>query len=110
MGSHLRLSSVMLCEKYVRGVSEGTVAGVQVKFLRATSGARIAYAVVGSGPPLVLLPPWSSHLELFWEMPGFRRLCEGFAAEHTVVMYDRWGTGLSDRSRRDMSDRPVPCK
>jgi pimeloyl-ACP methyl ester carboxylesterase/DNA-binding CsgD family transcriptional regulator len=76
---------------------------LQVRFFRASCGAQIAYAVVGSGPPLVLLPPWSSHLEAFWEVDGFRRLCEGFARDHTVVMYDRWGTGLSDRSRLDMS-------
>jgi len=76
---------------------------MQVKFFRASSGARIAYAVEGCGPPVVLLPAWSSHLELFWELEGFRRLCDGLTAEHTVVMYDRWGTGLSDRHRSDMS-------
>lgn len=76
---------------------------MQVKFLRASSGARIAYATVGSGPPFVMVPPWSSHLEAFWELEGYRRLSSGFATGHTVVMYDRWGTGLSDRTRDDLS-------
>lgn len=76
---------------------------MQVRFFVASSGAQIAYAVMGSGPPLVLLPPWSSHLEAFWELEGFRQMSLGLAAEYTVVMYDRWGTGLSDRSRSDLS-------
>jgi pimeloyl-ACP methyl ester carboxylesterase len=76
---------------------------MQVKFFRASSGARIAYAVEGSGSPLILLPAWASHLEAFWELPGHRRLCRRLAASHTVVMYDRWGTGLSDRTRTDLS-------
>jgi pimeloyl-ACP methyl ester carboxylesterase len=76
---------------------------MQVKFFQASSGARIAYAVEGSGPPLILLPAWASHLEAFWELPGHRRLCGRLAASHTVVMYDRWGTGLSDRTRTDLS-------
>ncbi len=78
---------------------------MQVKFLRASSGARIAYATVGSGPPFVMVPPWSSHLEAFWELDGYRRLSSGFATGHTVVMYDRWGTGLSERTRDDLSLR-----
>jgi len=76
---------------------------MQVRFFRSSSGAQIAYAVMGSGPPLVMVPPWSSHLEAFWELEGYRQLSLGLAAEHTVVMYDRWGTGLSDRSRLDLS-------
>lgn len=76
---------------------------MQVRFLRTSFGSRVAYATVGSGPPLVMVPPWSSHLEAFWELEGYRRLSSGFAAGHTVVMYDRWGTGLSDRTRDDLS-------
>jgi pimeloyl-ACP methyl ester carboxylesterase/DNA-binding CsgD family transcriptional regulator len=76
---------------------------MQVRFLRTSFGSRVAYATVGSGPPLVMVPPWSSHLEAFWELEGYRRLSSGFATGHTVVMYDRWGTGLSDRTRDDLS-------
>jgi len=76
---------------------------MQVRFFVASSGAQIAYAVIGSGPPLVVVPPWSSHLEAFWELEGYRQMSLGLATEFTVVMYDRWGTGLSDRSRSDLT-------
>ena len=60
-------------------------------------GRAVAWSAVGSGPPLVIGGWWSSHLELDWEDPLFRRFV-GLLAEHrTVVRYDRPGTGLSDR-------------
>jgi pimeloyl-ACP methyl ester carboxylesterase/DNA-binding CsgD family transcriptional regulator len=62
-------------------------------------GGRIAYAVTGEGPPLVLPAWWVSHLEVDWQSPGFRAFIEALSAEHTVVRYDRLGTGLSDRDR-----------
>ena len=65
-------------------------------------GHRVAYAKVGSGPPLVLPAMWISHLEEEWTFPGFRAFVEALAAEHTVIRYDRLGTGLSDR------DAPSP--
>jgi len=68
-----------------------------VRFIRDTSGARIAYAVVGEGP-LVLCPAWwVSHVERDWEHPGFRRFFTRLADGFRVVRYDRPGTGLSDR-------------
>jgi pimeloyl-ACP methyl ester carboxylesterase len=68
-----------------------------IRFIRDTSGARIAYAVVGEGP-LVLCPAWwVSHVERDWEHPGFRRFFTRLADGFRVVRYDRPGTGLSDR-------------
>jgi pimeloyl-ACP methyl ester carboxylesterase len=62
-----------------------------------TGGARVAYATVGSGPPLVLPATWVSHLEVEWTFPEFRTFVGALAREHTVVRYDRPGSGLSDR-------------
>ncbi|MGQ0575528.1 MAG: alpha/beta fold hydrolase [Pseudonocardia sp.] len=76
---------------------------MRVRFLATSTGARIAFAVLGAGSPLVLVPPWTSHLEALWEIEGHRRLCTRLAEQHTVVMYDRWGCGLSDRARDDLS-------
>jgi pimeloyl-ACP methyl ester carboxylesterase len=68
-----------------------------VRFIRDTSGARIAYAVVGEGP-LVLCPAWwVSHVERDWEHPGFRRFFTRLANGFRVVRYDRPAPGLSDR-------------
>jgi pimeloyl-ACP methyl ester carboxylesterase/DNA-binding CsgD family transcriptional regulator len=64
----------------------------------STAAGRIAYAEVGSGPPLVLPAWWVSHLELDWENPDFRAFVEVLAARRRVIRYDPLGTGLSDRA------------
>ncbi|HKJ36173.1 MAG TPA: alpha/beta fold hydrolase [Solirubrobacterales bacterium] len=60
-------------------------------------GRRIAYAEAGSGPALVLPSPWVGNVHTDWEYPDYRFFVEQLAAEHTVIRYDRPGTGLSDR-------------
>jgi DNA-binding CsgD family transcriptional regulator/pimeloyl-ACP methyl ester carboxylesterase len=77
------------------------VAGV--RFAESRIGARIAYTTSGSGPPLIVIPPWISHLEAVTSMSGYRRFYDVLAAHHTVIRYDRWGCGLSDRDRTDLS-------
>jgi len=62
-------------------------------------GQRIAFAVVGSGPALVLPGWWVSNVVEDWQFDPLRRFVEGLAAGRTVVRYDRLGTGLSDRER-----------
>ena len=37
-----------------------------IRFVTTPSGARIAYATIGEGPPLVWGPKWISHLERLW--------------------------------------------
>ncbi len=68
-------------------------------FARLPGGLRVAFAVVGSGPAVVLPAWWVSHLVEDWHSVPLRRFVEGLAAERTVVRYDRLGTGLSDRER-----------
>ena len=60
---------------------------------------RIAFAVVGSGPAIVLPAWWVSHVAEDWHSDPLRRFVEGLAAGRTVVRYDRVGTGMSDRER-----------
>lgn len=69
----------------------------------ATPAGRVAYAVTGSGPPLLCLPGWVSHLGLMWEVPEHRRFVEALSRHHTVIRFDRIGCGLSDRERTDFS-------
>ena len=68
-------------------------------FARLPDGQRIAFAVVGSGPALVLPAWWVSNVVEDWHFGPLRRFVEGLAAGRTVVRYDRLGTGLSDRER-----------
>ena len=74
-----------------------------IGFCRMVDGGRIAYAVTGCGPPLVLAAPWVTHLELDWETPAYRAFLEALGHHRTVVRYDRYGCGLSDRDRTDFS-------
>jgi pimeloyl-ACP methyl ester carboxylesterase/DNA-binding CsgD family transcriptional regulator len=78
---------------------EGQPLHQQVSFCPTPRG-RVAYAEVGSGPLLLLPPPWIGHLELEWEFPEVRAFVFGLAAQHRVVRYDRLGTGMSDRPTR----------
>jgi pimeloyl-ACP methyl ester carboxylesterase/DNA-binding CsgD family transcriptional regulator len=59
-------------------------------------GGRVAYAVAGTGPFLLVAPGWLSHLELGWAIPADRVFHESLAAGRTLVRYDRPGCGLSD--------------
>ena len=68
-------------------------------FARLPGGRRIAFAVVGSGPAVVLPAWWVSNVVEDWHFGPLRRFIEGLAVGRTVVRYDRLGTGLSDRDR-----------
>jgi len=65
----------------------------------ARSGdVNIAYQVVGEGPrDLVLVPGWVSNLEVFWEEPTMVRFLQRLAAFSRLILFDKRGTGLSDR-------------
>jgi pimeloyl-ACP methyl ester carboxylesterase/DNA-binding CsgD family transcriptional regulator len=67
---------------------------------------RIASAVVGSGPAVVLPAWWVSNVAEDWYFDPFRRFVEGLAAGRTVVRYDRVGTGMSDRERPHQTFTP----
>jgi pimeloyl-ACP methyl ester carboxylesterase len=54
--------------------------------------------VVGDGPfDLVWVTGWVSHIELIWEQPKARRFLERLASFSRLIMFDKRGTGMSDR-------------
>jgi pimeloyl-ACP methyl ester carboxylesterase/DNA-binding CsgD family transcriptional regulator len=65
----------------------------------ATSGeVRIAYQVIGHGPlDIVFVPGFISNLEIHWEDPGFTHLLKRLSSFCRLIMFDKRGTGLSDR-------------
>ena len=75
----------------------------EIHFCTTPEGVRIAYAVVGDGPPLVHVPGWISHLELDWSTPQGREIWQSYARHFTVIRMDKRGTGLSDRNVGDYS-------
>jgi class 3 adenylate cyclase/pimeloyl-ACP methyl ester carboxylesterase len=66
----------------------------------ASSGRlSIAYQVVGEGSPEILLVPgFVSNLEAMWDVPWIVRILERLASVACFVMFDKRGTGLSDRT------------
>jgi len=65
----------------------------------AKSGdVRIAYQVMGSGRlDLVFVPGFVSNLDLWWEEPAWAHFFRGLAAFSRLILFDKRGTGLSDR-------------
>jgi pimeloyl-ACP methyl ester carboxylesterase/DNA-binding CsgD family transcriptional regulator len=74
-----------------------------VRFCRAPDGVRIAYAVHGQGPPLVITTCWLSHLQHDWQSPVWRHFLRDLGRVATVIRYDERGHGLSDRDVDDFS-------
>ena len=62
----------------------------------------LAYQVVAEeGPPLVFIGGFFSHIEHLWEEPGIARFFERLASFSRFVLWDRRGSGLSDRALSD---------
>lgn len=58
----------------------------------------IAYKVIGEGPrDVIVVPGYLGHVELMWEIPSVVHMVERMATFARVVLYDKRGSGLSDR-------------
>jgi pimeloyl-ACP methyl ester carboxylesterase len=75
----------------------------------AQSGdVNIAYQVVGDGPRiLVVVPGWVSNIDLFREEPHVTRFLKRLASFSRLILFDKRGTGLSDRVP-DMPSSQMP--
>lgn len=67
-----------------------------IRFCAAKDGVKLAYAVTGDGPPLVMASTWLTHLEHQWRSLAWRPWLDAFR-EFTVLRHDSRGCGLSDR-------------
>ncbi len=65
----------------------------------AKSGdVHIAYQAFGDGPVnLVMVPGFVSNIENYWDQPDFARFLGRLASYARVVIFDKRGTGMSDR-------------
>ncbi len=58
----------------------------------------IAYQIIGDAPlDLILVPGFVSHVEHAWEDPDFARFLGRLASFSRLILFDKRGTGLSDR-------------
>lgn len=70
----------------------------EIRYAPTTDGIDIAYQVVGEGPvDLVVVSGFITHLDLVWDLPHLAWL-ERFEGLARVIIFDKRGTGLSDRS------------
>ena len=75
----------------------------EVRFCRADDGVRLAWASHGSGPPLLIVSCWLSHLQHDWQSPVWRHFLDDLGEVATVVRYDERGFGLSEWEVSDFS-------
>ena len=90
--------------RYPVGVAARSRTGPQdVRFCRAPDGVRIAYAVHGQGPPLLISTCWVSQLLTDWESPVWRHFLRDLGRFATIIRFDERGHGLSDWEVGDYS-------
>src|SRR6266542_4405075 len=78
---------------------------LEVRYSTTSDGVRIAYAIAGSGPPLVnFSDPIASHVQLGWSHPALGRFFQEMARRNTVLFFDFRGCGLSDRAQPQTLD------
>jgi len=69
----------------------------RISFCKTSDGVRIAYAVAGSGPPLIRVGGWLTHVEHDWGSPVWLHWLRELTHGHTLARFDIRGSGLSDR-------------
>jgi class 3 adenylate cyclase len=70
----------------------------EIEYTRSGDVA-IAYQAFGAGPCNVVLVPTFSNLVFPWSNPDWRGMYTQFASFSRLIMFDKRGTGLSDRPR-----------
>ncbi|MGI9028860.1 MAG: alpha/beta fold hydrolase [Ilumatobacteraceae bacterium] len=68
-----------------------------VRYVKTSDGVSLAYQVVGDGPlDLIIVPGYISELDNWWEA-WTGRLVRRLASFSRLLLFDKRGTGLSDR-------------
>ncbi|MBK8902967.1 MAG: alpha/beta fold hydrolase [Anaerolineaceae bacterium] len=75
----------------------------EIRYFLTPDQVRIAYSVVGSGPPLVWTATFLRHLEFDWQSPIWQHWLAALASRYTLIRYDERACGLSDWDVHDIS-------
>jgi pimeloyl-ACP methyl ester carboxylesterase len=75
----------------------------QFRHCTSADGTRIAYAVYGSGPPLLNVGVVLLSMDVLFTLPESRAYFDALATQMTLVTFDRRGTGASARDVDDLS-------
>ena len=69
----------------------------ETRFCRSFDGVGLAYAIDGSGPPVVKASNWMTHLDYERQSPVWRHWVRELSRGRTLIRFDERGCGLSDR-------------
>lgn len=72
-------------------------APADIHYARTSDDVDIAYLTLGEGPDLLFAPGFVTHLDLMWDFPMFKSILR-LADMFRLIVFDKRGTGLSDRS------------
>jgi len=76
----------------------------RIQYTKSSDGTNIAYWSIGSGTPLVHMPMTVlNHADREYQPPEYVDWRDKLAERHTVVQYNRRGTGLSERDVNDLN-------
>ena len=75
----------------------------EIRYCTSSDGVRLAYATIGSGPPLVKASNWLTHLDFEWGSPIWRHWWSALSLHHRIVRYDERGNGMSQRDVGDVN-------
>ena len=70
----------------------------RIRYIQLPSGHSMAYAIVGSGPPVILVEHGRSDLEAEWQLASEQKRFLQLAERNTLIRFDAIGSGQSDRS------------
>jgi len=74
------------------------IESAQTRYATSRDGTSIAYQAVGDGPVDLLITSGAlGNVEFLWETPAVADFLDRLAAIARLLLYDRRGTGLSDR-------------
>jgi hypothetical protein len=89
--------------QFLLGSARLVVMNQSIRICTASDGVRLAYAVSGEGPPLVMSATWLTHLEHQWRSLAWRPGLDAFSRGLKLLRYDARACGLSDRDTSDLS-------
>ncbi|MEM9743885.1 MAG: alpha/beta fold hydrolase [Pseudomonadota bacterium] len=75
---------------------------VSVRFITVRGGVKLAATESGSGPPLVKVANWLTHVEKDVDSPIWGHWVRDLSRRHRYIRYDSRGCGLSDRGLSGM--------
>jgi class 3 adenylate cyclase/pimeloyl-ACP methyl ester carboxylesterase/acyl dehydratase len=74
----------------------------QLAYFARPDGVTLACGIAGTGPPLVLVMGWTTHLDWFFRHPA-TLLFEPLTHHVKLITFDKHGSGLSDRDRTEFT-------